>query len=62
MKKIIKDIDGAIKSVRKYSDFKLVLNAKGYDILKDSGKYFTLKTPYFQRNIRIDRALEIDIL
>ena len=55
MKKIINDIDEAIKSVKSYSDFKLVLKAKGYDNIKDSGKYFTLKTPYFQRNVRIDR-------
>ena len=55
MKKIIKDIDEAIKSVKKYSNFKLVLNAKGYDVIKDSGKYLTLKTPYYQRNVRIDR-------
>ena len=56
MKKIIIDIDEAIKSVKKYSDFKLVLKAKGYENIKDSGKYFTMKTPYFQRNVRIDRA------
>mgnify|MGYP002528364246 FL=1 len=56
MKKIITDIDEAIKSVKKYFDFKLVLKAKGYENIKDSGKYFSMKTPYFQRNIRIDRA------
>lgn len=56
MKKIITDIDDAIKSVKKYSDFKLVLKAKGYENIKDGGKYFSLKTPYFQRNVRIDRA------
>ena len=56
MKKIITDIDEVIKSVKKYSDFKLVLKAKGYENIKDSGKYFSMKTPYFQRNIRIDRA------
>ncbi len=56
MKKIITDIDDAIKSVKKYSDFKLVLKANGYENIKDGGKYFSLKTPYFQRNVRIDRA------
>ena len=56
MQKIIKDIDEAIKSVKKYSDFKLVLKAKGYGNIKDSGKYLSLKTPYFTRNVRIDRA------
>ena len=56
MKKIITDIDKTIKSVKKYSDFKLVLKAKGYDNIKDSGKYLTMKTPYFSRNVRIDRA------
>ena len=56
MKKIIKDIDNAIKSVKKYSDFKLVLKANGYENIKDSGKYLSLKTPYFTRNVRIDRA------
>lgn len=51
MKKIITDIDETIKSVKKYFDFKLVLKAKGYENIKDSGKYFSMKTPYFQRNI-----------
>ena len=56
MQKIIIDIDDAIKSVKKYSDFKLVLKAKGYENIKDSGKYLSLKTPYYSRNIRINRA------
>lgn len=51
----INDIDEAIKSVKKYSDFKFVLNAKGYEIY-DKGKYFTVKSPYFSRNIRLKRA------
>ena len=54
--KIITDIDDAIKSVKKYSDFKLVLTAKGYSNIKDNGKYFSLKSPYYSRNVRIDRA------
>ena len=60
MKKIINDIDEAIKSVKKYSDFKLVLKAKGYSNIKDEGKYLSIKTPYYQRNIRIDRVFGED--
>ena len=56
MQKVLNDIDEAIKSVKKYSDFKLVLKAKGYENIKNTGKYFTMKTPYFQRNVRIDRV------
>ena len=56
MQKIITDIDEAIKSVKKYSDFKLVLKAKGYTNIKDTGKYLSLKTPYYSRNVRIDRV------
>lgn len=56
MQKVINDIDDAIKFVKKYSDFKLVLKAKGYENIKDNGKYFTMKTPCFQRNVRIDRT------
>ena len=55
MQRIRNDIDEAIKSVKKYSDFKFVLNAKGYEIY-DKGKYFTVKSPYFSRNIRLKRA------
>ena len=56
MQKIITDIDDAIKSVKKYSEFKLVLKAKGYSNIKDNGKYFSLKSPYYSRNVRIDRV------
>ena len=56
MQKIITDIDDAIKSAKKYSDFKLVLTAKGYSNIKDNGKYFSLKSPYYSRNVRIDRV------
>lgn len=56
MKKVINDIDETIKSVKKYSDFKLVMKAKGYENIKDCSKYLTIKTPYFSRNVRIDRA------
>lgn len=56
MQKIITDMDETINSVKKYSDFKLVLKSKGYENIKDGGKYLTMKTPYFSRNVRIDRA------
>lgn len=55
MKKIINDIDDAIKCSKKYSDFKLILKAKGYENIKDTGKYFSFKSPYYARNIRLDR-------
>lgn len=55
MKKIINDIDDAIKCSKRYSDFKLNLIAKGYENIKDSGKYFSFKSPYYSRNIRLDR-------
>ena len=58
MQKIITDIDEAIKTARRYSDFKLSLKAKGYENIKDTGKYLSLKTPYYSRNVRIDRAFE----
>ena len=56
MQKIITDIDEAIKCARRYSDFKLTLKAKGYENIKDTGKYLSLKTPYYLRNVRIDRV------
>ncbi len=55
MQKIRNDIDETIKSVKKYSEFKLTLKAKGYEIY-DTGKYFTIKSPYFSRKIRLNRA------
>ena len=56
MQRIIIDIDNAIKSAKKYSDFKLILKSKGYENIKNSGKYLSLKTPYYSRNIRINRT------
>ena len=56
MQKIIIDIDNAIKSSKKYSDFKLILKSKGYENIKDCGKYLSLKSPYYSRNVRINRA------
>ena len=56
MQKIINDIDGAIKSAKKYSEFKLILKAKDYTNINDNGKNLSLKTPYYSRNVRIDRV------
>lgn len=56
MQRIITDIDEAIKSAKKYSDFKLILKSKGYENIKDCGKYLSLKSPYYSRNVRINRA------
>jgi hypothetical protein len=56
MQEVINDIDEAIKSARRYSDFKLTLKAKEYENIKDTGKYLSLKTPYYSRNMRIDRV------
>ena len=56
MQKIIIDIDEAIISVKKYPDFKLILKSKGYENIKDCGKYLSLKTPYYSRNVRINRT------
>ena len=56
IQRIITDIDEAIKSAKKYFDFKLILKSKGYENIKDCGKYLSLKTPYYSRNVRINRA------
>lgn len=45
MQKVIFEIDEAIKPAKKHSDFKLALIAKGHEIINDSGKYLTIKTP-----------------
>lgn len=54
MQLVKKDIDNAIQKANSYNHFKEQLYIKGYDI-KDSGKYLTLTTPYFKRNVRIER-------
>ncbi len=59
IQKIRNDIDETIKSVKKYSEFKLTLKAKGYEIY-DNGKYFTVKSPYFSRKVRLNRAFGED--
>ena len=60
MQKVITDIDEAIKSAKKYSDFKLALKAKGYSNIKDNGKYLSMKTPYYSRNVRIGKVFGND--
>lgn len=60
MQKVITDIDESIKSAKKYSDFKLALKAKGYSNIKDNGKYFSLKMPYYSRNVRINKVFGDD--
>ena len=54
MQLVKKHIDNAIQKAKSYKHFKEQLYKKGYDI-KDSGKYLTLTTPYFKRNVRIER-------
>ena len=54
MQLVKKDIDNSIQKAKSYKHFKEQLYKKGYDI-KDSGKYLTLTTPYFKRNVRIER-------
>lgn len=56
MQIIKNEIDNAIDESTNYKDFKIKLKAKGYEIY-DSGKYFTIKSPYYARNIRLERAL-----
>lgn len=60
MQKVITDIDEAIKSSKKYSDFKLILKLKGYSNINDSGKYLSIKTPYYSRNVRINKIFGDD--
>ena len=59
MQKIRLDIDEAIKGAKKYINFKNMLKEKGY-IIYDAGKYFTVKSPYFNRKVRLNRAFGED--
>lgn len=54
MQLVKKDIDNAIQKANSYRHFKEQLYEKNYDI-KDNGKCLTLTTPYFKRNVRIER-------
>ena len=55
MQKVIYDIDESVKNAKTYYNFKLALEAKGYSNITDDGKYFSIKTPYYSRNVRIDK-------
>ena len=59
MELIRTEIDNAIDNSRSYKQFKELLQNKGYYI-KDTGKYFTITSPYYNRNIRLVRAFGND--
>ena len=54
MQKIKNDIDEAIENSTKWAEFKNILSVKGYEIYDN--KYYTVKSPYFNRNIRLEKA------
>lgn len=56
MLQIKSDIDDAIIQSRKMSKFFNLLKNKGYEIY-ERGLYLSVKSPYFLRNIRLERAL-----
>ena len=58
MEIIKNDIDEAIKNATKYQDFENKLRCKGYYI--KSGKYFSITSPYYNRNIRISKCFGED--
>lgn len=60
MQQIKNDIDTAILNNNKVLGFLNELTNKGYEIIDKSGVYFTVKTPYFSRNVRLDRAFGED--
>lgn len=49
------DIDEAIQKTRRVNDFIQYMKSKGY-VLYERGNYYTIKSPYFSRNIRLERA------
>ena len=59
MLQIKSDIDDAIIQSRKMNEFFNLLENKGYDIY-ERGMYLSVKSPYFARNIRIERAFGED--
>lgn len=59
MELIKNDIDEAIKGATKYQEFIDILNFKGYYI-KKSGNSMSISSPYYNRNIRLDRAFGDD--
>ncbi len=59
MEIIKNEIDEAIQSANSYKEFKEILYFKGY-FIKDIGKYYTITSPYYNRNIRLARAFGED--
>ena len=59
MLQIKSDIDDAIIQSRKMNEFFNQLKNKGYEIY-ERGMYLSVKSPYFARNIRIERAFGED--
>lgn len=59
MELIKADIDEAIQNATKYQDFEDELRCKGYYI-KSTGKYFTVTSPYYNRNIRLFKCFGED--
>lgn len=55
MIKIKNDIDEAIFKSENFDSFRIELQSKDYELFT-SGKYFTIKSPYFNRKIRLERA------
>ena len=49
------DIDEAIQKTRRVNDFIQYMKSKGY-VIYERGNYYTMKSPYFSRNIRLERA------
>lgn len=59
MLQIKSDIDNAIIQSRKMNEFFNLLENKGYEIY-ERGMYLSVKSPYFARNIRLERAFDED--
>lgn len=59
MEIIKNEIDEAIQNAKSYKEFKEILYFKGY-FIKDTGRYYTVTSPYYNRNIRLARAFGED--
>ena len=57
---IKKDIDDGILQSNKLNDFYDYLKCRGYEIYERYYMYITVKSPYFSRNIRLERAFGED--
>lgn len=49
------DINEAIQKVKRVNDFIKYMKSKGY-VIYERGNYYTIKSPYFSRNIRLEHA------